>query len=88
MRDGMAARPEFERGDELIWRVCEVDGVRAAWRPVGDLVRCRDCANWGAMGGTHAFDWCPVVQKCTRPSDWCCWAAEKRSTHGVERSRE
>lgn len=47
------------------------------WTPAreGDLVRCESCVNWGAMGDFYPPDYCPVVRKCTRPSDWCCWGA-------------
>lgn len=36
---------EYKRGDERIWRVCDVDGPRTSWREVGEIVRCRDCVN-------------------------------------------
>lgn len=47
------------------------------WTPAreGDLVRCESCVNWGAMSDFYPPDYCPVVRKCTRPSDWCCWGA-------------
>lgn len=69
---------ERKRGDEAIWRCCQADGPRASWRRVGELVRCEGCVNWGAMGDFyHLPDYCPVVRKCTRPGDWCCWGARK-----------
>lgn len=69
---------DCKRGDERIMRVTEIDGERASWVCEGELVRCVDCVNWGAMGDFyHLPDYCPVVRKCTRPSDWCCWGARK-----------
>lgn len=41
------------------------------------VVRCEKCFNWGAMNDLYPPDYCPVVHKCTRPSDWCCWGARK-----------
>lgn len=40
-------------------------------------VTCAYCVNWGAMNDLYPPDYCPVVRKCTRPSDWCCWGARK-----------
>lgn len=69
---------DCKRGYERIMRVTEIDGERASWVCESELVRCRDCVNWGAMGDFyHLPDYCPVVRKCTRPSDWCCWGARK-----------
>lgn len=68
---------EAKRGEERIWRAVEVNGRQTTWVRVGDLVRCESCVNWGAMAFDYSIDWCPVVQKCTRPSDWCCWGARK-----------
>lgn len=69
---------DYERGDERIVRVTEIDGERTSWVCEGELVRCRDCVNWGAMGDFyHLPDYCPVVRKYTRPSDWCCWGTGK-----------
>lgn len=68
---------ECKRGDERIMRVTEVNRGQTTWVRVGDLVRCERCANWGSMAFEYPIDWCPVVQKCTRPSDWCCWGARK-----------
>ena len=74
---------DCKRGDERIMRVTEIDGERASWVCEGELVRCRDCVNWGAMGDVyHLPDYCPVVRKCTRPSDWCCWGARKGESDG------
>ena len=44
---------------------------------VGELVRCEGCVNWGAMDDLHPPDYCPVVSKCTRQGDWCCWGEGK-----------
>lgn len=52
----------------------EVYTVRAG----SPLVRCEKCDNWGAMVGDRPADYCPVVQRCTRPTDWCCWAAREK----------
>lgn len=80
---------DYERGNEHIMRVTETDGGRTSLVDEGELVRCRDCVNWNTMadGATEANirwrkdadgdRWCPVVRKCTRPSDWCCWGARK-----------
>ena len=48
-----------------------------SWVCEGELVRCDGCVNWGALAGNYSPDWCPVVQKHTRPTDWCCWGAGK-----------
>lgn len=66
---------DCKRGDERIMRVTEIDGERASWVCEGELVRCEGCVNWGAMGDFYPPDYCPVVRKCMRPSDWCCWGA-------------
>ncbi len=68
---------EHKRGEERIMRVTEIDGERTSWVDEGELVRCDGCVNWGAMAGNYSPDWCTVVQKYTRPSDWCCWGAGK-----------
>ena len=62
---------DAKRGDERIMRVTEIDGERASWVCEGELVRCDGCVNWGALAGNYSPDWCPVVQKHTRPTDWC-----------------
>lgn len=67
---------DYERGDERIMRVTEIDGERASWVDEGELVRCRDCVNWGA-DPVYPSDYCQVVRKYVRPNDWCCWAARK-----------
>lgn len=46
-----------------------------------ELVRCADCVNWNTMvpDGLDNYEddrWCPVVRKCTRPGEWCCWGAK------------
>ena len=68
---------DAKRGDERIMRATEVNGRQTTWVRVGDLVRCADCINWGAMNDLHPHDSCPVVRKCTRQGDWCCWGARK-----------
>ena len=68
---------EHKRGEERIMRVTEIDGERTSWVDEGELVRCDGCVNWGAMAVNSSPDWCTVVQKYTRPSDWCCWGAGK-----------
>lgn len=85
---------DYKRGDERIMRVTEIDGERASLVCEGELVRCESCVNWNTMadGATEANirwrkdadgdRWCPVVRKCTRPSDWCCWGARKGESDG------
>lgn len=80
---------DYKRGDERIMRVTETGGGRASWVDEGELVRCRDCVNWNTMadGVTEANirwrkdadgdRWCPVVRKCTKHADWCCWGVRK-----------
>ena len=68
---------EAKRGEERIMRVTEINGERTSLADEGELVRCEGCVNWGAMDGLYPPDYCPVVRKCTRPSDWCCWGARK-----------
>lgn len=43
------------------------------------LVRCADCVNRGSMDDLYPPDYCPVVRKYTRPTDWCCWGAKGES---------
>lgn len=76
-----------KRGDERIMRVTEVNRGQTTWVRVGDLVRCEDCANWNTMvpDGVRRRSgdfWCPVVRKCTRPTDWCCWGAREETNDG------
>lgn len=72
---------DYKRGDERIMRVTEIDGERASWVCEGELVRCRDCVNWGAncdaKPSFYLGDYCTVVARHTGPSDWCCWGARK-----------
>ena len=68
---------DYERGEEQIWRATEANGHQTTWVRVSGLVRCERCVNWGALAGNYSPDWCPVVQKHTRPTDWCCWGARK-----------
>lgn len=66
-------------------RICKTGtwcGFTVVERDEGELVRCRDCVNWGAMDDLYPPDYCPVVRKCTRPSDWCCWGARKGESDG------
>lgn len=67
----------YKRGDERIMRVCDINCGRVSWACEGEVVRCADCGNWGALERNYPPDWCPVVRKCTRPTDWCCWGARK-----------
>ena len=67
---------EHKRGEERIMRVTEIDGERTSWVDEGELVRCSDCVNWGAES-IYEHDYCQVVRKYVRPSDWCCWGAGK-----------
>lgn len=39
--------------------------------PGEELVRCRECVNWGSFPQGWPDDYCPVVRKCTRSDDWC-----------------
>ena len=73
---------EAKRGEERIWRAVEANGRQTTWFSVGDLVRCAGCVNWGSLAGNYSPDWCPVVQKHTRPTDWCCWGAKKGEDDG------
>ena len=68
---------DYEIGDERVMRYAGVEHCEEKWIDEGGLVRCRDCVNWGAMDDLYPPDYCPVVRKCTRPSDWCCWGAKK-----------
>lgn len=69
---------DYELGEERVMRYAGVEHSEEKWIDEGKLVRCRDCVNWGAMGDFYRLpDYCPVVRKCTRPSDWCCWGARK-----------
>lgn len=68
---------DYEIGDERVMRYAGVEHCEEKWIDEGELVRCRDCVNWGAMDDLYPPDYCPVVRKCTRPSDWCCWGARK-----------
>lgn len=72
---------DYEIGDERIMLYAGVfAGIEFSeepWIDKGELVRCESCVNWGAMGDLYPPDYCPVVRKCTRPSDWCCWGAGK-----------
>ena len=68
---------DYEIGDERVMRYAGVEHCEEKWIDEGKLVRCRDCVNWGAMDDLYPPDYCPVVRKCTRPSDWCCWGAKK-----------
>lgn len=71
----------FKRGDVCAMRVTAVDGDRTSWVCEGELVLCAECDNW--QGGTALIDdWCPVVGKCTRSTDWCCWALKKSAPIG------
>lgn len=61
-------------------RICKTGiwcGFSVVERDLGELVRCADCINWNEMPPGDVPDWCPVVRKCTRPTDWCCWGARK-----------
>ena len=69
---------DYKIGDERVMRYAGVEHCEEKWIDEGELVRCRDCVNWGAMGDFyHLPDYGPVVRKGTRPSDWCCWGAGK-----------
>lgn len=73
---------EHKRGEERIIRVTEIDGERTSWADEGELVRCADCVNWGEMAPEGSQGWCPIVRKCTRAGDWCCWGAKGESDEG------
>lgn len=69
---------DYELGEERVMRYAGVEHSEEKWIDEDKLVRCRDCVNWGAMGDFYRLpDYCPVVRKCTRPSDWCCWGTRK-----------
>lgn len=40
---------------------------------LAELVRCRDCANWGAMGATHAPRLVPSRAEVHAPVGLVCW---------------
>ncbi len=46
------------------------------------LARCAECVNWRTLAPENVQDWCPVVRKCTLPTDWCCWGARKGDNDG------
>lgn len=56
----------------------EVYTVRAGRQ----LVRCADCVNWGSFPAEWPRGYCPVVSRCTRPGDWCCWGDRKGEVDG------
>lgn len=72
----------YDIGDERVMRYAGVEHCEEKWIDEGELVRCESCVNWGAMGDLYPPDYCPVVRKCTRPSDWCCWGARKGESDG------
>lgn len=66
-------------------RICKTGtwcGFTVVERDLGELVWCESCVNWGAMDDLYPTDYCPVVRKYTRPSDWCCWGARKGESDG------
>lgn len=73
---------DYKRGDERVMRYAGVEHCEEKWIDEGELVRCESCVNWGAMDDLYPPDYCPVVRKCTRPSDWCCWGARKGESDG------
>lgn len=40
---------DYKRGDERVMRVCDINCGRVSWACEGEVVRCRDCVNWGAL---------------------------------------
>ncbi|WP_461186125.1 hypothetical protein [Adlercreutzia sp. CNCM I-6216] len=66
----------YEIGDERVMQYAGVEHSEDVWIDNGELVRCSDCVNWGAES-IYAHDYCQVVRKYVRPSDWCCWGAGK-----------
>ena len=51
---------DYKRGEERIWRVCDVDGPRMSCREAGEIVRCRDCVNCAMASdgsGTYCAHW-------------------------------
>ena len=60
---------DYEIGDERIMLYAGVfAGVELSEEPWIDK---------GELDDLYPPDYCPVVRKCTRPSDWCCWGARK-----------
>ena len=68
---------DYEIDDERIMLYVGVEHSEEKWIDKGELVRCADCVNWGEMAPEGAQGWCPVVRKCTKHADWCCWGARK-----------
>lgn len=69
---------DYESGDLRIMRAIESHGYGITWVDEGEMVLCADCVNWGEMAPEGAQGWCPIVRKCTKHADWCCWGSEER----------
>lgn len=63
---------DYKRGDERIWRVCDIDGQRASWREVGEIVRCKDCAHGtlASLNGVLVVE-CAVTRMYRDPGGYC-----------------
>lgn len=69
---------DAKRGEERIMRVTEIDSERTSWVDEGRAGALRGLRQLGgAMDDLYPPDYCPVVRKCTRQGDWCCWGAGK-----------
>ena len=78
-------------------RICKTGtwcGFTVVERDLGELVRCRDCVNWGAMDDLYPPDYCPVVRKRgtgdvhRRGYGWCgglCRWGTKTKTSAIDR---
>lgn len=73
---------EYKRGDERIWRVCDVDGPRTSWREAGEIVRCKDCVVLVTdSGGSH----CCAHWGRRVPLDGFCHLGEKQEGSNDDR---
>lgn len=68
---------DYESGDLRIMRAIESHGYGVTWVDEGEMVLCADCVNWGETAPEGAQGWCPIVRKCTKHADWCCWGAKR-----------
>lgn len=69
---------EAKRGEEQIWRATDVNGRQTTWVSVGELVRCKDCAN-----GTLSHQRGVLVVECHvmrsyNSSDGYCHLGERK----------
>ena len=63
---------DYKRGEERIWRACDIDGQSTSWREVGEIVRCRDCRHC-EVGACFVRSQHPVLV----PEDGYCHLGER-----------